>query len=163
MSWWPMPPLLCGHHRPVGDSISPVVETEALESVSEQRCGVGRTGDVCWEGSHVLSVAPRELSPRGALLGVACHLLCRLTGLTVAGTALSYTSAVGMSAVGLGVPEALYSRSWHHRSTGVRYQGHTGCALRAAVGAASTPSTRAHKARGPTPVAGAPVIHSDIP
>lgn len=121
MSWWPMPPLLCGHHRPVGDSVSPIVGAEALGSVSKQRCGVGRTGDACWERSHELSVAPRELSPRGALLGVACHLWCGLTGLTVAGTALSYTSAVGMPAVGLGVPQAVYSRSQHHRSTGVRY------------------------------------------
>ena len=85
--------------------------------------------------------------PWGALLGVACHLLYGLTGLTAAGTALSYTSAVGMPAVGLGVPQALYSRSQRHRSTGVSYQGHAGCALRAAAGAASTASTRARKAR----------------
>ena len=113
-------------------------------------------GATCW-------VLLRESCPPGVpslVLPVTC---CADTGLTIAGTALSYTSAVGMSAVGLGVPEALYSRSRHHRSTGVRYQGHTGCALRAAVGAASTPSMRAHKARGPTPVEGALVIHSDIP
>ena len=58
MSWWPMPPLLCGHHRPVRDRVSPIVGTEAAGSVSEQRCGAGRTGDACWERSHVLSVAP---------------------------------------------------------------------------------------------------------
>lgn len=163
MSWWPMPPLLCGHHRPVRDRVSPIVGTEAPGSVSEQRCGAGRTGDACWERSHVLSVAPRELSPE------------------VPSLVLPVTCCMGSQGSLLPAPPSATPQPWECQqlaSVSLRLCTHEASvtdplasATRATLAVhlellweLPAPPVRMHaKPAGPTPVAGARVIHSDIP
>ena len=53
---------------------------------------------------------------------VTFHPLCKLSDYTVVGTALGTTLTVGMSAIGLGVSQALFSPGHQRRSTDIRSQ-----------------------------------------
>lgn len=80
----------------------------------------------CRERSHRVFLH-RSGPPGSECRGITYQPLCTLTKCTVVGTALNPTSAVGMQAVGLDVPQALCSQSPQHRYTKVRHQDVHSC------------------------------------
>ena len=169
--------LLCGCHSPVGGRVcSPLVGVEDPRSVSELRCEIGGTG-ACLVGEEPLSIPPQELSTRECALWcclspvvwaqkVHCCWHCPQLHLNHGNTSNRPWCPSGP--VFTKPPVQIGRR----RSTEVRYQDLSSCALRPAVGAtesAQTPAPPLHvptkptaaNAR-PTPAVGAPVIHLDV-
>ena len=81
-----------------------------------------------------------------------CHLsVCRIVKCTVVGTTLGPASAMGMSAVSPGVPQALFSQNHQCRSTEFGSQVHSCCAPGPAMGAreAAQPCLHVHAPKSP--------------
>ena len=84
------------------------------------------------------------------LCGVTCHPVCSIAKCTVLGTALGPASAMGMSAVSPGVPQAIFSQNHQCICTEVGSQVHS-CAPGPAMGAteAAQPCLHVHAPKSP--------------
>ena len=85
------------------------------------------------------------------LCAVTCHPVCRIAKCSVVGSALGPASAMGMSAVSPGVPQALLSQNHQCRSTEFGSQVHSCCAPGPAMGTmeAAQPCLHVHVPKSP--------------
>ena len=157
-------PLLCGCHSFVRSRVCfLVVAVEAPRSISELWCEVGGIEKLLpWE--EPVSTLLLEMSAKECLLW--CCPLCRLTKNIVVGTALGPASNMECRCC---VHKS--TRADHkHTVTKFRYQDHSSCACKPALGATEaswprpdlcicTPTMPVAANAGLTPATGAPIVH----